>query len=300
MKVNADRFLVKPGSRVRLRRLDPADTRPFDAKEQVDGRLAKDLTRLFRLQELFYAEQRWSLLLVFQAMDAAGKDSVIKHVMSGLNPQGTAVASFKAPSARELAHDFLWRVNNELPERGSIGVFNRSHYEEVLVVRVHPELLGRQHLPAELVTKKIWEQRYEDINGFERHLARSGTIIRKFFLHVSKNEQRRRFLERLDDPAKNWKFSIADEHERERWGDYMEAYEEMLGATSTKCAPWYVIPADQKWFTHLAVARIIVETLEGLRLAFPEPDAAQVRALRLARRHLSGRARPAVRARNVR
>ncbi len=300
MKVNADRFLVKPDSRVRLRRLDPADTRPFDAKKQVDGRLARDIARLFRLQELLHAEQRWSLLLVFQAMDAAGKDSVIKHVMSGLNPQGTTVASFKAPSARELAHDFLWRVNGELPERGAIGVFNRSHYEEVLVVRVHPELLDKERLPAELVTRTIWEQRYEDINALERHLARSGTVIRKFFLHVSKEEQRRRFLDRVDDPAKNWKFSMADARERERWGDYMTAYEEMLAATSTKHAPWYVIPADHKWFTHLAVARIIIEALEDLGLAFPQPDAAQVRELRLARRRLEGREDRSGRARRVR
>ena len=291
MKVNADRFLVNPDSRVRLRRLDPADTRPFDAKAQVDGRLAQDIARLSHLQELLYAEQRWSLLLVFQAMDAAGKDSVIKHVMSGLNPQGTTVASFKAPSTRELAHDFLWRVNGQIPERGAIGVFNRSHYEEVLVVRVHPELLDKERLPAELVTRKIWEQRYEDINAFERHLTRSGTVIRKFFLHVSQDEQRRRFLERLDDPAKNWKFSAADAQERERWGDYMAAYEEMLAATSTKQAPWYVIPADHKWFTHLAVARIIIEALEGLGLAFPEPDAEQIRELKLARRQLASRAR---------
>ena len=300
MKVNADRFLVNPDSRVRLRRLDPADTRPFSAKEQVDGRLAKDVARLSHLQELLYAEQRWSLLLVFQAMDAAGKDSVIKHVMSGLNPQGTTVASFKAPSTRELAHDFLWRVNGQIPERGAIGVFNRSHYEEVLVVRVHPELLDKERLPAELVTRKIWEQRYEDINAFERHLTRSGTVIRKFFLHVSKDEQRRRFLERLDDPAKNWKFSTADALERERWGDYMAAYEEMLAATSTKQAPWYVIPADHKWFTHLAVARIIIEALEGLGLAFPEPDAEQVRELRLARRHLARPAGKGGAARNAR
>jgi PPK2 family polyphosphate:nucleotide phosphotransferase len=300
MKVNADRFLVPPGSKVRLRRLEPADTRPFAAKDQVDGRLARDIARLSHLQELLYAEQRWSLLLVFQAMDAAGKDSVIKHVMSGLNPQGTTVASFKGPSARELAHDFLWRVNGELPERGAIGVFNRSHYEEVLVVRVHPELLDRERLPEGLVTRKLWEQRYEDINAFERHLARSGTVIRKFFLHVSKNEQRRRFLERLDDPAKKWKFSMADARERERWEDYMAAYEETLAATSTKHAPWYVIPADHKWFTHLAVAGIIIEALEGLGLAFPEPDAAQVRDLRLARRRLEGREDRARRTRTVR
>lgn len=300
MKVHADRFLVNPGDRVRLRRFDPADTRPFHAKEQVEGRLAGDIGRLSHLQEFLYAEQRWALLLVFQAMDAAGKDSVVKHVMSGLNPQGTTVASFKAPGTHELAHDFLWRVNAQLPERGAIGVFNRSHYEEVLVVRVHPELLDRQRLPAELVTGKIWEQRYEDINAFERHLARNGTVIRKFFLHVSKEEQRRRFLDRLDDPAKNWKFSMADVQERDRWGDYMAAYEEMLSATSTKQAPWYVIPADHKWFTHLAVAQIIVEALEALGLAFPEPDAAQAQELRSARRHLAGGVASKDRSRKVR
>lgn len=297
MKLDTDRFLVEPGSKVRLRRLDPADTRPFGSKEPLEGRLARDVLRLSRLQELLYAERRWSLLLVFQAMDAAGKDSVIKHVMTGLNPQGTRVVSFKSPSAEELAHDFLWRVNAELPERGAIGVFNRSHYEEVLVVRVHPEFLDGQRLPAGLVTPKIWTQRFEDINQFERHLARSGTIIRKFFLHVSKAEQRRRFLERLDDPAKNWKFSLADTRERERWPEYMAAYEEMLSATSTKHAPWYIVPADHKWFTHLTVARIIIEALEDLGLAFPVPSAAQVRELRLARRHLGG---SPVRARNGR
>jgi PPK2 family polyphosphate:nucleotide phosphotransferase len=290
MKVHAERFLVRPGSKVRLRRFDPADTRPFKARPEVDGRLARDIARLFQLQELLYAEQRWSLLLVFQAMDAAGKDGVIKHVMSGLNPQGTTVASFKAPSSQDLAHDFLWRVNAELPARGAIGVFNRSHYEEVLVVRVHPELLEHQRLPEGLVTPKLWEQRYEDINGFERHLARSGTVIRKFFLHVSKEEQRRRFLERLEDPAKNWKFSLADARERERWDDYMAAYEEMLAATSTRHAPWYVIPADHKWFTHLAVARVIIEALEDLGLAFPAPGAAQARELHMARRQLGGAA----------
>ncbi len=288
MKVDADRFLVKAGSRVRLRRFGTADTRPFESKEQAEGRLARDIVRLFGLQELLYAEQRWSLLLVFQAMDAAGKDGVIKHVMSGLNPQGTTVASFKAPSAGDLSHDFLWRVSAALPERGRIGVFNRSHYEEVLVVRVHPELVENQRLPEDLVTRKLWEQRYEDINAFERHLARSGTVIRKFFLHLSKEEQRRRFLERLDDPAKNWKFSLADARERERWDDYMAAYEEMLSATSTTHAPWYVVPADHKWFTHLAVASIIIEALEGLGLAFPKPGRAQRRELQLARRHLEG------------
>ncbi len=289
MKVHTERFIVEPGSKVRLRRLDPTDTRPFDSKEQAEGRLAKDVARLSRLQGLLYAERRWALLLVFQGMDAAGKDGVIKHVMSGLNPQGTTVASFKAPSSHELAHDFLWRVNAQLPERGAIGVFNRSHYEEVLVVRVHPGLLEAQGLPAGLLTPRIWAHRYEDINGFERHLARSGTVIRKFFLHGSKEEQRRRFLERLEDPSRNWKFSMSDARERDRWDEYMAAYQEMIAATSTSCAPWYIVPADHKWFMHLAVARVVVEALEDLHLSFPEPDEAQQRDLRLARRHLGGR-----------
>jgi PPK2 family polyphosphate:nucleotide phosphotransferase len=289
MKLSEKQFRVKPGSHVRLRRWDPADTRPFESNDGVDDRLKKDLLRLFHLQELLYAEQRWALLIVFQAMDAAGKDGAIKHVMSGLNPQGTTVASFKGPSAHELAHDFLWRVNAALPERGNIGVFNRSHYEEVLAVRVHPEYLAAQHLPDRVVTKHLWDERFEDINAFERHLVRNGTVIRKFFLHVSKQEQRRRFLERLDDPAKNWKFSLADTRERDRWDDYVRAYEEMLPATSTAEAPWYIIPADQKWFAHLAVAQVIIEALEALDLAFPKPDPDQQKALALARRYLRDR-----------
>ncbi len=286
MKVNDKRFRVKPDSHVRLRRWDPADTRPFDSKADIDARLEKDLQRLFHLQELLYAERRWALLIVFQAMDAAGKDGAIKHVMSGLNPQGTTVASFKVPSSHELAHDFLWRVNAALPERGMIGVFNRSHYEEVLAVRVHPEFLEAQRLAESLVTKRLWDERFEDINAFERHLARNGTVIRKFFLHVSKQEQRRRFLERLDDPAKNWKFSLADVRERDWWDDYVRAYEDMLAATSTDEAPWYIIPADHKWFAHLAIAQMIIEALEGLDLAFPEPSADEKKTLVLAKRHL--------------
>jgi PPK2 family polyphosphate:nucleotide phosphotransferase len=217
-----------------------------------------------------YAQDHWAVLLIFQAMDAAGKDSAIKHVMSGLNPQGCQVASFKAPSTEELDHDFLWRCQRHLPERGRIGIFNRSYYEEVLVVRVHPEILGRQKLPRELLEdKKIWKRRYEDIAAFERYLAHNGTIVRKFFLHVSKKEQKRRFLERLDTPAKNWKFSAADVKERGCWKDYMAAYEEMIRRTATPAAPWYVVPADNKWFTRVVVAAAVVESLASLDLRYP-------------------------------
>ena len=288
MKLDVDRFRVQPGSKVRLKDYDPGDTRPFGAKSEAEGRLEKDLEELFRLQELLHADQRWSLLLVFQAMDAAGKDSAIKHVMRGLNPQGTKVTSFKVPSATELGHSFLWRVTAALPERGQIGVFNRSHYEEVLVVRVHPDILENQRLPPGLVGKNIWQQRYDDINAFERHLARNGTAIRKFFLHVSKEEQRERFLERLDEPAKNWKFALGDMKERERWRDYMQAYQEALAETSTGEAPWYIVPADHKWFTHLVIARVIIEALEGLALSFPRPTKEQLESLQEARRVLEG------------
>lgn len=289
MKLDVDRFRVRPGDRVRLKEHDTGETKPFSSKTEVQGRLERDLDAMFRLQELLYAEQTWSLLLVFQAMDAAGKDSAIEHVMRGLNPQGTTVASFKAPSTHELAHSFLWRVTAALPERGQIGVFNRSHYEEVLVVRVHPEILEKQRIPGPLLGKKVWQQRYEDINAFERHLARNGTAIRKFFLHVSKDEQRRRFLDRLDEPAKNWKFSLDDVKERERWRDYMRAYEDALSATSTADAPWYVVPADHKWFTHLVIAQVIIATLEGLHLAFPKASKEQRAGLAEARRQLAGR-----------
>jgi PPK2 family polyphosphate:nucleotide phosphotransferase len=220
-------------------------------------------------------------------LDAAGKDSTIKHVMSGVDPQGCQVTSFKAPSTIELDHDFLWRCARELPERGRIGIFNRSHYEEVLVVRVHREILAGQKLPAELVGKDIWKDRYESINGFERHLARNGTRIVKFFLNVSKEEQRKRFTERLDDPEKNWKFSLRDVLEREHWDDYMRAYEEAIAETSTKWAPWYVVPADHKWFTRLAVAQIVVSTLQELDLAYPPTDAARRREIAKARRVLA-------------
>ena len=277
---------VRPGRTVNLRSYDPAETRPFKTKNQAAGQLEDDIARLVALQERLYAHDRWSVLLIFQAMDAAGKDSAIKHVMSGLNPQGTQVFSFKRPSDEELDHDYLWRTTKALPERGRIGIFNRSYYEEVLVVRVHPEILARQRLPASLVTRRVWTERYEDINAFERYLARNGTLIRKFFLHVSKEEQRRRFLARLDEPAKNWKFAAADVDERARWDDYMKAYEQALSKTSTNDAPWFIVPADHKWFTRLAIARLVVEALESVDLAFPKASRAHLKELAEARKRL--------------
>ena len=266
-----DRYCVGAGGRFRLARWDPADTGGLDLeKDEAGALLARGVGDLLSLQNRLYAQDRWALLLVFQGMDAAGKDGTIKHVLSGVNPQGVHVHSFKEPSAEELDHDFLWRVARHLPERGDIGIFNRSHYEEVLVVRVHREILESQKLPRELVTKSIWRERYDDINAFERHLARNGTVIRKFFLNVSREEQKKRLLARLDDPDKNWKFSAADAAERSLWKDYARAYEEMISATSTKWAPWYAVPADHKWFTRLVVAEVIIRTLEDLDLAYPK------------------------------
>jgi PPK2 family polyphosphate:nucleotide phosphotransferase len=280
------RFRVTPGSRVRLSRYDPADIAPFAAEADAKGLLKNAQKRLYDLTEVLYAQDRYSLLLIFQAMDAAGKDSAIKHVMRGLDPKATQVYTFKAPSSEELDHDFMWRSLKVLPERGRIGVFNRSYYEEVLVVRVRPELLARQHLPRERVTPGIWKERYEDIRDVERYLCRNGTVIRKFFLHVSKAEQRRRFVARLDDPAKNWKFSVNDVDERLKWDDYMRAYEDAISATTTRSAPWFIVPADHKWFTRLAVAKIIIETLESMDLHFPPIDARKRRELSHARRRL--------------
>jgi PPK2 family polyphosphate:nucleotide phosphotransferase len=284
--MNTRRFLVHPGRKLDLGRLDPGDARPFRGKNSATERLQRGIERMVELQEKLYAQDRWAVLLIFQGMDAAGKDSVIKHVMSGLNPQGTQVFSFKRPSDEELDHDYLWRTVKALPERGRIGIFNRSYYEEVLVVRVHRELLERQKLPASLVTPRLWSERYHDINALEQYLSRNGTLIRKFFLHVSKDEQRRRFLERLDEPSKMWKFSLADVEERGRWDDYMRAYEEMLTHTSTKHAPWFVVPADHKWFTRIAVAEVVIEAFESLDLAFPKVSRAQREALDEARRRL--------------
>jgi PPK2 family polyphosphate:nucleotide phosphotransferase len=284
--LNLDRFRVTPGRSVDLRDHDPDDTGPFTDKKDAAGRLEKGVERLVALQELLYAQDRWALLLIFQAMDGAGKDSAIKHVMSGLNPQGTQVSSFKRPSDEELDHDYLWRSVKALPERGRIGIFNRSYYEEVLVVRVHPEILARQKLPAPLVTKRIWEERFADINAYERYLSRNGVLIRKFFLHLSKAEQRRRFLERLDDPSKHWKFAAGDLDERARWKDYMRAYEAVLSETSTAPAPWFVVPADHKWFTRVVIADLVIEALESLKLTVPALSKADAAALAAARRRL--------------
>jgi PPK2 family polyphosphate:nucleotide phosphotransferase len=282
----SNRFRVRPGQKVDLRRYDPADMRPFKNKKKAVQKLQRDIERMITLQEKLYARDRWAVLLIFQAMDAAGKDSAIKHVTRGLNPQGVQVTSFKRPSDEEIDHDYLWRVNRNLPHRGTIGIFNRSHYEEVLVVRVHPGILASQKLPSSLVTDRIWNQRYDDINAFERHLVRNGTLIRKFFLHVSREEQKKRFLERLDDPSKHWKFSAADLEERSRWDDYMRAYEQALSKTSTKHAPWFVVPADHKWFTRLTVAELVVDALESLDLALPKLSKEQADALAAARKRL--------------
>jgi len=281
-------FRVEPDQKFRLKDRDPADTAGFKSKKEANAkeRQAEGIERLRELQERLYAYDRWALLLIFQAMDAAGKDSTIEHVMSGVNPQGCQVYSFKQPSAEELDHDYLWRTNRCLPERGRIGVFNRSYYEEVLVVRVHKGILAAEKLPVELVDADIWKQRFKDINAFERYLAQNGTALVKFFLHVSKEEQRRRFLARLDEPQKNWKFSLSDVKEREHWEEYMAVYEDMLARTSTEHAPWYVIPADHKWFMRMAVADIVVSTLEKLKPEYPTITEEKRRELEAARKAL--------------
>ena len=277
----ADRFCITDGKKFRLKNVDPGDTAWLkdEQKPQAKEALQEGIEALVGLQEMLYAQDRWSLLLIFQAMDAAGKDGAIKHVMSGVNPQGCQVYSFKAPTSEDLDHDYLWRCMKCLPERGRIGIFNRSYYEETLVVRTHPEILARQKLPAELITKHIWSDRFEDISNFEKYLTRNGVIVRKFFLHVSKKEQLKRLLSRLDEPAKNWKFSSADARERELWGDYMDAYEEMIRHTSTADSPWYVVPADNKWFTRIVVAAAVIDTLASLNLHFPKVDAAKRKEL---------------------
>ncbi|MGH7613866.1 MAG: polyphosphate kinase 2 family protein [Gemmatimonadales bacterium] len=276
-------FRVKDGGAFRLSTIDPDDTPGFKSKDQAAAALADGVATLAGLQEKLYADNRWAVLLVFQAMDAAGKDSTIKHVMSGVNPLGCQVFSFKAPSPEELDHDFLWRTTRCLPERGRIGVFNRSYYEEVLVVRVHPEFLDKQRLPEGLVTKTIWKDRFEDINAYERYLSRNGTLILKFFLHVSREQQRQRFLERLEEPSKNWKFSMVDLDARARWRDYMAAYEDMIRHTATGHAPWHVVPADHKWFTRVVVVQTIIAALERLDLAFPTVSREQQLELKRAR-----------------
>jgi PPK2 family polyphosphate:nucleotide phosphotransferase len=280
-------FRIDDPDHFRLASFDAGDTGGLDLdKDEAKSVLAGDLDRLSELQERLYADDRWSLLIVLQAMDAAGKDGVIKHVMTGLNPQGCLVHSFKAPSPSELEHDFLWRAAQYLPARGDIGIFNRSHYEEVLVVRVHPELLERQRIPKELLGKDIWKERFKSIRAFERHLVRNGTVVLKFFLHVSKEEQRHRFLARLEQPAKRWKFSMGDVAERKLWDKYMAAYEEMLCATSRPHAPWYVVPADNKPFARLVVAKAMVEALDRLDLKFPKVDPAALKEMEKVRKAL--------------
>ncbi len=279
------RYRVEHGKHFRLADHDPADTHGLgsELKPQAKEMLADGVENLSRLQDILAAQDRWGLLLIFQAMDAAGKDGTIKHVMSGVNPQGVDVWSFKAPSPEELDHDYLWRTTKCLPERGHIGIFNRSYYEEVLVVRIHPQILEGQKLPKSLVTKHIWRDRFEDINCFEQYLTRNGIAIVKFFLHLSKKEQKRRFMERLDTPEKNWKFSSADVKEREFWDSYQEAYEDMIRHTASKHAPWYVVPADNKWFTRLVVSQAVVDALGAMKLKYPKLDGAEKAALAAAR-----------------
>jgi PPK2 family polyphosphate:nucleotide phosphotransferase len=268
--MNHDNLIVPPGKKIKLKNYDPDFTGKFKSKEEAQEKLQADIESLAELQDVLYAQDTYALLLIFQAMDAAGKDGIIKHVMSGVNPQGCQVFAFKAPSSEELDHDYLWRNMKALPERGRIGIFNRSYYEEVLVVRVHPEILNGQRIPKEEKdVKGIWKKRFEDINNFERYLTRNGIVILKFFLNVSRKEQKERFLERIDTPEKNWKFAAADVKERGHWDEYMNAYEDMFNNTSTEWAPWYVIPADHKWFTRAAVADVIVAKLKSLDLKYP-------------------------------
>jgi len=282
----AENYCIDRGKNFRLKDYDPADTGHWHSKEHAEQAIQEGIARMAELQDKLYAQDSWAILLIFQAMDAAGKDGVIKHVMSGVNPQGCQVYSFKAPSEKELQQDFLWRTTLDLPERGHIGIFNRSYYEEVLVVRVHKDILKNERMPNSLVTRKIWQERFEDIHAFERHMARNGTVIRKFFLHLSKKEQERRFLARLEEPEKNWKFSAADIREREFWDDYQHAYEDMIRNTASKHAPWYVVPADHKWFTRLVVSGVVVETLESLKLSYPKVDAAKRKELEEAKKLL--------------
>jgi PPK2 family polyphosphate:nucleotide phosphotransferase len=284
----ASAYCVKNGSRFRLKDFDPADTlgiKPED-KAEAERALHQGVKEIARLQEMLDAQDRWGVLLIFQAMDAGGKDGTIKHVLSGVNPQGCEVSSFKAPSSEELDHDFLWRCMRRLPERGRLGIFNRSYYEETLVVRVHPEFLAKEKLPPKLVTKGIWKERFQDIRHFERYLSRNGIVVRKFFLNLSKKEQKRRFLQRLENPTKYWKFSAADASEREHWDEYMAAYEDTIRHTASDEAPWYLVPADNKWFARLVVSSVVIETLSSLDLSFPRVDKARLAELNAARRVL--------------
>ena len=277
------RYRVTSGSKFRLKHFRPDDDRGAELRKTSQELLDQSIDRMAALQERMYAQDRWAVLLIFQALDAAGKDGVIKHVMSGLNPQSCEVHPFKTPSPEEIDHDFMWRTSRLLPRRGHIGIFNRSYYEEVLIVRVHPEILAAQRIPPELVGKRIWDERHRDIANFEGYLSRQGVVIRKFFLHVSREEQKRRFLKRLEEPEKHWKFSIGDVKEREHFDEYQRGYEAAIKATASPAAPWYVVPADRKWYARLIVASAIIETLESLRPSFPEVDAAKLRELRAAR-----------------
>ena len=279
-------YRVTKGKGFKIRDYDPADTGGIRDKEHAEKLLAQGIERLATLQDKLYAHNHWSILLVFQAMDAAGKDGAIKHVMSGINPQGCQVYSFKNPSSEELDHDFLWRTNKCLPERGRIGIFNRSYYEEVLVVKVHPELLQHQHLPPQVIGKQIWKERYESINDLEKHLSRSGTLVLKFFLNVSHEEQLKRFMKRLEDPTRHWKYSASDAAERKHWDTYMSAYQDAIQATATKHAPWIIVPADHKWYTRVVVAAAVIDALESLNLHYPKIDAAKQRELDDAHREL--------------
>jgi len=281
-------FRVENGKKFRLKDVDPDDTLHLKSEDKPAAQeaLATGIELLAELQDKLYAQDQWGVLLIFQALDAAGKDGAIKHVMSGINPQGCQVFSFKGPSAEELDHDFLWRCMKCLPERGRIGIFNRSYYEETTAVRVHPEFLHGQKLPKKLFTDKIWDQRFKDISNFERYLTRNGVVVRKFFLHLSKHEQKKRFLARLDRPDKNWKFSVNDAKERGFWNDYMKAYEETIQNTATDYAPWYVVPADNKWFTRVVVAAAVIETLASLDLAYPEVGKEKLKELDTARQAL--------------
>jgi PPK2 family polyphosphate:nucleotide phosphotransferase len=281
-------FRVTDGEGFRLKDIAPGDTLDFKSedKPRVQEALATGIQAMVSLQDMLYAQDRWAVLLIFQAMDAAGKDAAIKHVMSGVNPQGVEVYSFKSPSAEDLDHDYLWRCMKCLPARGRIGIFNRSYYEETLIIRVHPEVLATERLPAELVTQDIWKDRFQDIRTFERYLARNGIAIRKFFLHVSKKEQKRRFLERVENPAKNWKFSASDMKERKFWDQYMDAYEDMIRRTATKHAPWFVVPADNKWFTHVVISAAIVDALASLNLSYPKVGKEKLRELAAAKKAL--------------
>jgi len=279
-------YRIDDGAKFRLKDFDPADTGDFRSNEHAQELLDKGIDEMRALQDKLYAQDRWAILVVLQAMDAAGKDGLIKHVMSGVNPEGCQVYSFKQPSSEDLNHDFLWRAAKVLPERGHIGMFNRSYYEEVLVVRVHPNILKNERLPETLLSKNLWSQRFEDMQSFEKYLSHNGIVVRKFFLNLSKKEQKRRFLERLENPEKNWKFSAADLRERECWDDYMTAYEETIAATSSKHAPWYAVPADNKWYTRLVVAAAIVDTLKELKLAYPEVGAEERKQLLVAKKEL--------------